>query len=108
MLVRAGVAAFQAPGKRHKAHVHEPGAKNGQPLNVQLPEAFQTPRPPGLPHLRVPTPGTGDAKATMESSTAAPIPVSHHASHAIWPQVHHPRAYTLTSREQGLCYHVPR
>ena len=79
MLMRAGVTAFQAPGKRHKAQAHEPGAKNGQPLTVQLPEAFQTPRPPGLPHLRVPTPGTGDAKATMESSTAAPVPVSPYA-----------------------------
>ncbi len=56
--------------------MHEPGAKNG-PLIVQLPESFQTPRPAGLPHLKVPTPGTAGAKATMESSTAAPVPVSH-------------------------------
>ena len=77
----AGVSAFQAPGKRHKAHVHEPGATNGHPLTVQLPEAFQTPRPAGLPHLKVPTPGTGGAKATMESSTAAPVTVSPGCSH---------------------------
>ena len=76
MLIAAGVSAFQAPGKRHKAQAHAHEAKIGQTLTVQLPEAFQTPRPAGLPHLKVPTPGTGGAKATMESSTAAPVPVS--------------------------------
>ena len=71
----AGVSAFQAPGKRQKvAAAQEAGAKGGTPLGPQLPE---TPRPAGLPHLKVPTPGSmGGAKATMESSTAAPIPVS--------------------------------
>ena len=71
----AGVSAFQAPGKRQKVvAAQEAGAKGGTPLGLQLPE---TPRPAGLPHLKVPTPGTfGGAKATMESSTAAPIPVS--------------------------------
>ncbi len=103
----AGVSAFQAPGKRHKAHMHEPGAKNG-PLIVQLPESFQTPRPAGLPHLKVPTPGTAGGKATMESSTAAPVPVSHMASRTPMPPLHHPRLYALTYWEQGMqCYTVP-
>lgn len=51
--------------------MQDAGAKGGLPPAVQLPE---TPRPAGLPHLRVPTPGAGSAQATMESSTAAPFP----------------------------------
>lgn len=68
--------------------MHEAGAKNGQALTVQLPEAFQTPRPVGLPHLKVPNLGTmGSAKATMESSTAAPVPVSLFVLQYLW--AHH-------------------
>ena len=69
----AGVSAFQAPGKRHKAGLQEGGAKGGPSPALQL---LETPRPAGLPHLKVPTPGMGGAQATMESSTAAPFSVS--------------------------------
>ena len=69
----AGVSAFQAPGKRHKAHLQEGGAKGGPSPALQL---LETPRPAGLPHLKVPTPGVGGAQATMESSNAAPFSVS--------------------------------
>ena len=69
----AGVSAFQAPGKRHKAHPQEGGAKGGPSPALQL---LETPRPAGLPHLKVPTPGVGGAQATMESSNAAPFSVS--------------------------------
>ncbi len=64
----AGVSAFQAPGKRHKAHLQDSGAKGGPSPALQL---LETPRPAGLPHLKVPTPGVGGAQATMESSNAA-------------------------------------
>ena len=68
----AGVSAFQAPGKRQKAHLQESGAKGGPFPAVQL---LETPRPAGLPHLKVPTPGGGGAQATMESSNVAPFSV---------------------------------
>ena len=69
----AGVSAFQAPGKRHKAPLQDSGAKGGPSQALPL---LETPRPAGLPHLMVPTRGGGGAQATMESSNAAPFSVS--------------------------------